>query len=79
MRTLAGRHPGDPRYTRLVDELLAGSPEVRDWWPQYDVQARRSGRKRLRPPGRAVAEYAFTAFHLAEQPERTLVIYNPGP
>ncbi|MFE5813308.1 helix-turn-helix transcriptional regulator [Streptomyces sp. NPDC056479] len=76
LRTLAGRHPGDPRYTRLIDELNAGSPEARAWWPLYDVQARHGGRKRLRRPGRGVTDFAYTAFHLAEQPEQTLVIYS---
>jgi hypothetical protein len=76
LRTLAGRHPGDPRYTRLIDELNAGSPEMRAWWPRYDVQARRGGRKRLRRPGRGVTDFAYTAFHLAERPEQTLVIYS---
>ncbi|WP_153814334.1 helix-turn-helix transcriptional regulator [Streptomyces sp. SUK 48] len=75
LRTLAGRHPGDPRYTRLADELTAGSAEARAWWPQYDVQPRRGGRKRLRVPGRGVVEFAYTAFHLAEQPDQTLVVY----
>ncbi|MFJ4830356.1 helix-turn-helix transcriptional regulator [Streptomyces sp. NPDC088747] len=75
LRVLAARHPRDPRYSRLVDELQDGSPEARDWWSQYDVQARHSGRKRLRRPGRGPVEYAYTAFHLAEQPEQTLVVY----
>ncbi|MEV0218038.1 helix-turn-helix transcriptional regulator [Streptomyces sp. NPDC050704] len=76
LRTHSGRHPGDPRYTRLIDELHEGSPEVRAWWPRYDVQEQRGGRKRLRCPGRGVVDYAFTAFHLAEQPEQTLVVYS---
>ncbi|MFJ8729009.1 helix-turn-helix transcriptional regulator [Streptomyces bauhiniae] len=76
LRTPAGRHPGDVRYTRLIDELKAGSPEVRAWWPQYEVQARHGGRKRLRRPGRGVVDFAYTAFHLAEQPEQTLVVYT---
>ncbi|MFC9849338.1 helix-turn-helix transcriptional regulator [Streptomyces sp. NPDC060223] len=75
LRTLAGRHPADPRYTRLIEELHEGSPEARIWWPQYEVQARHSGRKRLRHPGREAIDYTYTAFHLAEQPEQTLVIY----
>ncbi|MEU1117207.1 MULTISPECIES: helix-turn-helix transcriptional regulator [unclassified Streptomyces] len=80
LRTLHGRHPGDARWARLIDELHAGSAYVRDWWPRYDVQVRQSGRKRLRPPGRAVTEFAYTAFHLAEQPELTLVVYTEaGP
>ncbi|MFE3634254.1 hypothetical protein [Streptomyces sp. NPDC059168] len=75
----SGRRPGDPRYTRLIDELKARSPEVRAWWPRYDVQARHGGRKRLRLAGRGVVEFACTAFHLAEHPEHTLVIYSePG-
>lgn len=49
LRAQAGRHPADPRYTRLIDELNETSPEARAWWRQYDVQARHSGRKRLRP------------------------------
>lgn len=76
LRTLAGRHPGDPRYTRLIDELKAGSPEVRAWWPRYDVQARQGGRKRLRHPRRGTVEYVYTAFHLAGAPDQTLVIYS---
>jgi transcriptional regulator with XRE-family HTH domain len=78
LRTLAGRHPGDARYTRLIDELKAGSPHVRAWWPLYDVQARHGGRKRLRCPGRGTVDFAYTAFHLAERPEHTLVIYSDG-
>ncbi|GAA2712059.1 MULTISPECIES: helix-turn-helix transcriptional regulator [Streptomyces] len=79
LRTLAGRHPGDFRWIRLIDELSTGSPEVRAWWPQYDVQTRHGGRKRLRHPGRGVTDFTYTAFHLAEQPEQTLVIYAENP
>ncbi|MGC9541411.1 helix-turn-helix transcriptional regulator [Streptomyces sp. UG1] len=75
LRTLAARHGDDPRYTRLIEDLNEGSPQVRDWWPQYEVQARHSGRKRLRHPRRGAIDYAYTAFHLAEQPEHTLVVY----
>ncbi len=78
LRTLAGRHPGHPRFTALIDELHAGSAEVRAWWPRYDVQVRQSGRKRLRIPRRGIVEFAFTAFHLAERPEQTLVVYAPS-
>ncbi|MBB5890116.1 helix-turn-helix transcriptional regulator [Kutzneria kofuensis] len=75
LRTLAGRHADEPRFTSLIDELHEASAEVRAWWPRYDVQVRQSGRKRLRPPGRGVVEYAYTTFHLAEQADQTLVIY----
>ncbi|MGW6878783.1 helix-turn-helix transcriptional regulator [Streptomyces goshikiensis] len=76
LRTLAGRHPGDDRYEGLVEELRAGNPEVGAWWTRYDVQARQGGRKRLRVPEGGVVDFAYTAFHLAEDPELTLVIYS---
>ncbi|TWV34198.1 hypothetical protein FRZ03_28955 [Streptomyces misionensis] len=76
LRTLAARHPGDPHHTRLIDDLHAGSEQVRAGWPRYDVRVRQGGRKPLRPPGREPAEFVYTAFHLAEQPELTLVAYT---
>ncbi|GAB2797800.1 helix-turn-helix transcriptional regulator [Streptomyces daliensis] len=75
LRTLSARHPGDPRYARLTDELHAGSAEVRAWWPRYDVQDRRGGRKRLRHPRHGSTVFTYTAFHVAGQPDHTLVIY----
>ncbi|MFG2621796.1 helix-turn-helix transcriptional regulator [Streptomyces sp. NPDC048507] len=75
LRTLTGAHPGDPRFGRLVDELHGGSPEVRQWWPHFEVEARGGGHKRLRSPDGAVVTYAYTAFHVSGRPEQTLVIY----
>jgi transcriptional regulator with XRE-family HTH domain len=39
------RHPGDPEYVALVDELTATSEEFRAWWPAHDVQAMEPVRK----------------------------------
>lgn len=75
LRTLSERHPADPRYPHLIDELTTHSPEARAWWPHYEVQPRHSGHKRLHHPQRGPVEYAYTAFHLAEQREQTLVVY----
>lgn len=49
---------------------------MRGWWPEYDVQVRHGGCKRLRPPGGERADFVYNAFHLAEQSELTLVIYS---
>ena len=75
LRTLAARHPTDAGLAALVAELHEASPEVREWWPRYDVQERHSGQKRLRDPDGRTVQYAYTAFHLAGQPDHTLVIY----
>ncbi|HEX8864259.1 MAG TPA: helix-turn-helix transcriptional regulator [Lentzea sp.] len=80
LRMMAARHPGDARFTSLVDDLHEASREVRSWWPRHDVQAQHGGRKRLRHQRLGAVDYAYTAFHLAEQPDHTLVIYaDPRP
>ncbi|SEB33095.1 Helix-turn-helix domain-containing protein [Amycolatopsis tolypomycina] len=76
LRAIAGRHPGHPRVTRLVAELTEASPEVRAWWPQYDVQFSHAGHKRLRHPRLGPVTVAHAAFHVAERPEQTLVVYH---
>ncbi|MFI7608944.1 helix-turn-helix transcriptional regulator [Micromonospora sp. NPDC049366] len=76
LRAIAGQHPGHPRVTRLVAELTETSPEVRQWWPQYDIQFSHAGRKRLRHPRLGVITVSHTAFHVAERAEQTLVVYH---
>jgi transcriptional regulator with XRE-family HTH domain len=79
LRAIAGRHPGHPRLARLVAELTAASAEVREWWPRYDIQFSHAGSKRLRHPRLGVLTVTHAAFHVAERPEQTLVVYHlPG-
>lgn len=79
LRAIAGRHPDHPRVTRLVAELSDASPEVREWWPQYEIQFSHAGHKRLRHPRLGVITVPHAAFHVAERPEQTLVVYHlPG-
>jgi hypothetical protein len=79
LRVIAGRHPDHPHVTRLVAELTAASPEVREWWPRYDIQFSHAGRKRLRHPRLGAITVSHAAFHVAERPEQTLVVYYlPG-
>lgn len=66
----AGRHSGDERFCRLIDELHEVSQEVRSWWPHYEVQTQHGWRKRLRHPRLGAVDHAYTAFHLAEQTDR---------
>jgi transcriptional regulator with XRE-family HTH domain len=76
LRAIAGRHPGHPRVTRLVAELTEASPEVRAWWPRYDIQFSHAGSKRLRHPRLGVLTVPHAAFQVADHPEQTLVVYH---
>ncbi len=75
LRAAAGRHPNDPRYNELVQELQAVSVEAQSWWPRHDVRASTVGRKRVRHPERGVLDLAHAAFAVADHPEQTLVVY----
>ncbi len=76
LRAAAGRHPDHPRFTRLIDEVRSASTEARDWWPRYDIRTSHAGTKRLRHPRLGVVTLTHTAFHVAEHPEQTLVIFS---
>ncbi|GAA1020238.1 MULTISPECIES: helix-turn-helix transcriptional regulator [Amycolatopsis] len=76
LRAIAGRHPDHPRVTRLVAELTEASPEVRAWWPHYEIQFSHAGHKRFRHPRLGVVTASHAAFHVAERPEQTLVVYR---
>jgi transcriptional regulator with XRE-family HTH domain len=47
-RTEYARHPDDPSYQRMVDELTGSSEVLRDWWAEHAVQAPEPVRKRIR-------------------------------
>ncbi len=50
LRAAAGRRPGDPAVTGLVDKLLAASAYFRRLWTEHEVGVRRIDRKTLVSP-----------------------------
>jgi transcriptional regulator with XRE-family HTH domain len=82
LRGSVGRHPGDSRLNTLVDDILDSSSEAREWWPRYDIQTSRAGLKRLRHPERGDVVLSHVSFHVADDPEQTMVVYfspSEGP
>jgi transcriptional regulator with XRE-family HTH domain len=49
-RAAAGRRPGDPTVTGLVDRLRAASADFRRLWAEHEVAVRRAARKTLLHP-----------------------------
>jgi transcriptional regulator with XRE-family HTH domain len=78
-RTAAGRHPDDPRFLELVDELSRHSPLVRQWWARHDVLANSNGTKRLCHPRTGPMTLDHTVLQVAEAPEQKLVVYSAPP
>jgi transcriptional regulator with XRE-family HTH domain len=72
-RAAAGRRPDDPDFTDLIERLHQASPEVRSWWPRYEVRPIGGGTKHLHHPALGDVAFQHTVLQVADQPEQTLV------
>ena len=78
-RVAAARHPDDPRITELIAALQRDSPQVRDWWPTYDVAPLGGeGTKKLLHPRLGPVEYSHVILQVADNPDHVVVTYSPA-
>lgn len=75
-RAAAGRRPGDPDFTELIERLHQASPEVRAWWPRYDVRPVGSGTKHLHHPALGDVAFQHAVLQVADHPEQMLVYFS---
>ena len=75
-RTAAARRPDDPDFTDLIERLHQASPEVRSWWPRYDVRSIGGGTKHLHHPALGDVAFQHTVLQVADQPEQVLVYFS---
>src|SRR5256714_4571134 len=75
-RAAAGRRPDDPDFTDLIERLHQASPEVRSWWPRYDVAPVGGGTKHLLHPALGDVAFQHTVLPVADHPEPTLVYFT---
>ena len=73
LRSAAARHPADPGFTELIEQLHGASPEVRSWWPRHEVAQIGSGLQRLRHPELGVLTMRQVVLTAADDPDQTLV------
>ncbi len=74
LRMHVSRHPGDARMAALVEELAAGSPEFRKWWPDHPVWAEPHGRQGFWHPDVGEFTLSFEAFVLPDAADSSLVV-----
>jgi transcriptional regulator with XRE-family HTH domain len=78
-RVSYGRYMEDARCALLVERLMAGSPEFREWWPRHDVLARHSVYKVFDHPMEGRLSFEQTTLLVSDAPELKLVIKMPLP
>jgi len=75
-RVAAARHPGDPDFKTLIDELMRDSGDMRSWWPQQDGSAVDSRTKKLWHPRLGTVNYSAVLLQLTDQPDQTMITYS---
>jgi transcriptional regulator with XRE-family HTH domain len=75
-RAAAARRLDDPDFTDLIERLHQASPEVRSWWPRYDVQPVGGGTKHLHHPALGDVAFQHTVLQVADRPEQMLVYFT---
>jgi len=75
-RAAAARRLDDPDFTGLIERLHQASPEVRSWWPRYDVQPVGGGTKHLHHPALGDVAFQHTVLQVADHPEQMLVYFT---
>ncbi|WP_410607567.1 helix-turn-helix domain-containing protein [Amycolatopsis sp. lyj-109] len=79
LRAEGGRHPGDPEFARLVEELSAASAEFRALWAEHAVREKAQGWKVLRNPVVGELRLRYETLRLPDDPDQGLVIYHAEP
>jgi len=78
LRATLTRYPSDPAMTRLVEELLEGSPDFNRLWERHDVQAAPMLTKTFQHP--AVGEITLDCDSLTlTDRDQHLVLYTAPP
>lgn len=77
-RAAAGRHPGDPRFTELVEALSEVSPQFRDWWAEHPVRYFRPAVIAVRHPEAGLIQLEMFQLRLVDQPGLIMVVQVPA-
>ncbi|MGW3035246.1 helix-turn-helix transcriptional regulator [Streptomyces sp. NPDC001178] len=79
LRQQAAYELDNPRFTELIDGLLATSPEFAALWPEHDVVEFRSSVRRYRHPDVGDFEVSYVRMAPAEAPWLSLICHFPEP
>ncbi|WP_327354975.1 helix-turn-helix transcriptional regulator [Streptomyces sp. NBC_01304] len=79
LRMDLGRHPDDPAFAQLIDELTLKSADFRRLWAEQEVRDKGHGGYHLRHP--AVGEFTlqYETLRLPDEPDQALITYTAEP
>jgi len=69
------RHPDDPAFRSLLEEIFRVTPQAQVWWERHDAEPNRSGAKRIRIPDGRVVLLRQLVLESKDNPEIQIVTY----
>lgn len=79
LRMMAGRFPGDPELTELIDRLGLESEEFTEIWSGHVVGEKTHGTRHLHHPAVGELSLAFESLRLPDSPDQCIVLYHADP
>ncbi len=78
-RADAARHPGDPAFEELINDLFRTSRQFRAWWPHHDVHNVMERHKIIQHPELGYLEFELLTFQMPDDPDLKLTLYAASP
>ncbi|MEV7388102.1 MULTISPECIES: helix-turn-helix transcriptional regulator [unclassified Streptomyces] len=79
LRTMAAKHPDDPRLNSLVGELSMQDKDFGQWWGSRHVPSRKLGAKRFHHPVVGELVLDWDTFTGSADPDQQLVVWTAEP
>lgn len=76
-RADSARYAGRQDFDRLIEQLMEGSVEFKQWWPKHEVLNRLSNIKRIKHPKLGRMDFEYTSFALLDGSDRKLTVFTP--
>ena len=74
-REAYARHPDDPAFRRVLDEVFRANPDAVDWWERHDTDPTRGRTKRIRLVDGRVVRLRQLVLQAVDEPDIRLITY----
>lgn len=74
-REAYARHPDDPTFRQLLDEIFAANPTAQQWWERHDNDPGRGRTKRIRLDTGVVIQLRQLVLEVVDEPDIRVVSY----
>jgi transcriptional regulator with XRE-family HTH domain len=74
-REAYARHPDDPGFQRVLDEVFRGNPDTVEWWERHDSDPTRGRTKRIRLEDGRVVRLRQLVLQALDEPDIRVISY----